>query len=394
MRKIQTAVIGAGFIGPAHVEAVRRLGLAEVVVLAEIDAAVAAAKAAQLGLARHTSNIDEVLADPAIDVVHVCVPNNLHYPIAKKALEAGKHVVCEKPLAMTSAEAEDLVRIAREKMRLGAIHFNNRGYPLAQHARALVQSGEIGEITIVTGNYMQDWLFYATDYNWRLEPEQSGATRAVGDIGSHWLDLAEFVSGCSVAEVCADFATFLPIRRKPLRAVEAYAGKILTSQDYQPVPVNTEDYAAVLLRFTGRARGSFTVSQVSAGRKNCLRLEIYGTKKALAWNSENPNELWIGRRDGNNETVIKDPSLLGSGVRHFADLPGGHAEGFDTSIKQTIRRMYTYISQDGLQQGLPVDFPTFADGLRELRLCDAIVQSAQERRWVGVESDAALHTAR
>jgi predicted dehydrogenase len=295
---------------------------------------------------------------------------------------------------MTSAEAEDLVRIARERKRLGGIHFNNRGYPLAQHARALVKSGEIGEVTIVTGNYMQDWLFYSTDYNWRLEPEQSGATRAVGDIGSHWLDLAEFVSGCAVAEVCADFATFIPVRQKPLRPVEAYAGKILTSKDYQPVPVNTEDYAAVLLRFDGRARGSFTVSQVSAGRKNCLRLEVYGTKKALAWNSENPNELWIGRRDGNNETVIKDPSLLDTGVRHFADLPGGHAEGFDSSIKQTIRRMYTYLSQDGLQKGLPVDFPTFADGLRELRLCDAIVQSAGERRWVGVESDTAKHAAR
>jgi predicted dehydrogenase len=382
MRKIRTAVIGAGFIGPAHVEAVRRLGCADVEVLAEIDPVVAEKKAQMLGLSRFTSDIDEVLQDPGIDVVHVCTPNNLHYPIARRALEAGKHVVCEKPLAMTSVEAEDLVKLAAAKKRVGAIHFNNRGYPLTRHARALVMAGELGEITMVNGVYLQDWLFYPTDYNWRLEPEQSGDTRAVGDIGSHWLDLAEFITGCSVSELCADFATFNPVRQKPLKPVEAFAGKILTAQDYQPVPVHTEDYAAVLLRFAGKARGSFTVSQVAAGRKNYLLIEIYGTKKALGWNSENPNELWIGRRDGNNETIIKDPSLLDVSARSFSDLPGGHTEGFDDAIKQTMRCIYTYILEDGIAKGLPVTFSTFADGLRELRLCDAIVQSARERRWV------------
>ncbi len=384
MRRIRTGVIGAGFIGPAHVEAVRRLGFADVVVLAEIDPAVAAAKAKQLGLERHTSNIDEVLRDPEIDVVHVCVPNNLHYPISKKALEAGKHVICEKPLAMTSAEAEDLVKIATARRRVGAVHFNNRSYPLTRHARALVKSGELGEIVIVNGVYLQDWLFYPTDYNWRLEPQQSGDTRAVGDIGSHWMDLAEFVTGTSISELCADFATYHPVRQKPRKAMEAFAGKVQSAQDYEPVTVNTEDYAAVLLRFSGRARGSFTVSQVAAGRKNYLRLEVYGTKKALAWNSENPNELWIGRRDGNNEIVIKDPSLMDPSSRSFSDLPGGHTEGFDDTIKQTMRLIYTFIAQDGHVSGLPVEFSTFADGLRELRLCEAIVRSVRENRWVKV----------
>jgi len=384
MRRIRTGVIGAGFIGPAHVEAVRRLGFADVVVLAEIDPAVAAAKANQLGLERHTSNIDEVLRDPEIDVVHVCVPNNLHYPISKKALEAGKHVICEKPLAMTSAEAEDLINIAAARKRVGAVHFNNRNYPLTRHARALVKSGELGEVVIVNGVYLQDWLFYPTDYNWRLEPQQSGDTRAVGDIGSHWMDLAEFITGGSISELCADFATYHPVRQKPRRAVEAFAGKIQSAKDYEPVTVNTEDYAAVLLRFAGRARGSFTVSQVAAGRKNYLRLEVYGTKKALAWNSENPNELWIGRRDGNNEIVIKDPSLLDPSSRSFSDLPGGHTEGFDDTIKQTMRLIYTYIAQDGLVNGLPTEFSTFVDGLRELKLCEAIVRSARENRWVKV----------
>ncbi len=384
MRRIRAAVVGAGFIGPAHVEAARRLGFVDVVALAEVDAALAAAKAGQLGLTRYTSNIDEVLQDPEIDVVHVCVPNNLHYSVSKKALQAGKHVICEKPLAMTSVEAAELVRVAAEKKRVGAVHFNNRGYPLTRHARALVRSGDLGEIMMVNGVYLQDWLFYPTDYNWRLEPEQSGETRAVGDIGSHWLDLAEFITGCSVGELCADFATFHPVRQKPLKAMEAFAGKIASARDYQEVPVNTEDYAAVLLRFNGQARGSFTVSQVAAGRKNFLLMEIYGTKKALSWNSENPNELWIGRRDGNNEIVIKDPSLLDSSARPFSDLPGGHSEGFDGAIKQTMRLIYTYIAQDGLTKGTTADFATFEDGLRELRLCDAIVKSARERAWIKI----------
>ncbi len=384
MRRIRSAVIGAGFIGPAHVEAARRLGFVDVVALAELDSALAAAKAAQLGLSRFTSDIDEVLRDPEIDVVHVCVPNNLHYSVSKKALEAGKHVICEKPLAMTSAEAEDLIKVAQARKRVGAVHFNNRGYPLTRHARALVQSGELGEIMIVNGVYLQDWLFYPTDYNWRLEPAQSGETRAVGDIGSHWLDLAEFITGCSVSELCADFATYHPVRKKPLKAMEAFAGKMASAQDYQEVPVQTEDYAAVLLRFQGRAHGSFTVSQVAAGRKNLLQIEIYGTKKAMAWNTENPNELWIGRRDGNNETIIKDPSLLDASARPFADLPGGHTEGFDDAIKQTMRLIYNYIAQDGLTKGVVPDFATFAHGLRELRLCEAIVRSARNRQWVNV----------
>jgi len=206
MRKLRTAVIGAGFIGPAHVEAVRRLGFAEVVALAEVDAELAAKKAAQLGLARYTGNYEEVLKDPDIDVVHVCVPNDQHYPASRKALEAGKHVVCEKPLAMTSAQGKDLIRLAAEARRVGAVHFNNRGYPLTEHARALVQSGELGEVMIVNGVYLQDWLFFPTDYNWRLEPEQSGETRAVGDIGSHWLDLAAGTGG--PLERCKEYLYF------------------------------------------------------------------------------------------------------------------------------------------------------------------------------------------
>jgi len=384
MRKLRTAVIGAGFIGPAHVEAVRRLGFAEVVVLAEVLPEVAKAKAEQLGLTRYTSNIDEVLTDPDIDIVHVCTPNHLHYPVAKKALEAGKHVLCEKPLAMTSAEGEDLVKTARAAKKVAAVHFNNRGYPLTRHMRALVETGDLGEIIVCNGVYLQDWLFFPTDYNWRLEPEFSGETRVVGDLGSHWLDLCEFITGCRVKELCADFATFIPVRQKPKKQVEAFAGKILTSDDYEPVPVKTEDYAAIMLRFDGKARGNVTISNVTAGRKNYLNIEIYGTKKAVGWNSENPNELWIGRREANNEILIKDPSLIHPSVRHFCDLPGGHAEGFDTGIKQTVRRVYTYIAADGIAKGLPVDFATFEDGLRELRLCDAIVKSARENRWVKV----------
>lgn len=389
MAKIRSAVIGAGFIGPVHVEAVRRLGFADVVVLAEADPSLAEKKAAQLGLSRYTSNIDEVLKDPEIDVVHVCTPNNLHHPISMKALAAGKHVICEKPLAMDAAEGRELVKAAAAANRLGAIHFNNRGYPLTRHARELVKAGELGDILFVNGCYLQDWLLYDTDYNWRLEPGQSGDTRAVGDIGSHFLDLAEFITGHSVTELCADFATFHPFRKKPKVAMEAFAGKLLTADDYERVPVKTEDYAGVLLHFDGPTRGLFSVSQTAAGRKNYLQMEIFGSKKSLVWNCESPNELWIGKRDTGNEVIIKDPSLLSTAARGFADLPGGHAEGFDCAIKQTMRLIYTYIAEDGLGKKAPVNFATFADGVRELELCEAIVNSARERRWVTVESGLA-----
>ncbi len=383
MKTIKAGIVGAGFIGPAHAEALRRLPGIEVAALAESTQERAAAKAEELGIPRSYGDYRQLLADRDIEVVHICTPNNLHYPQAKAALEAGKHVVCEKPLSMTAKEARELVRLAESSGKVCAVHFNIRYYPLMAHVRAMIRSGELGEIYSVRGSYLQDWLFYDTDYNWRLEPQFSGDSRAVADVGSHWMDLIEHLTGLKIGEVNADFMTCHKQRKKPLKPVETYAGKLLAPEDYASVPIATEDYATVMLRFKGGARGVMTVSQVSAGRKNRLFWEIDGAKAALSWDSERPNELWVGHRERANELLLKDPSLLAPEVRPYASYPGGHNEGFPDTFKQLYTAVYNYIEAG--DYSAPADFATFEDGHKELVLGEAILCSARENRWVDVK---------
>lgn len=381
MKRLKVGVIGTGFIGPAHIEALRRTGLADVVALADMNDEIAKAKADELSVPQSYGNYKALLADREIDVVHVCTPNHLHYTMSKEAIEAGKHVVCEKPLAMNSSEAAELVRIAEEKGVVNAIHFNIRFYPIIHHVKAMIENGELGEILAVNGSYQQDWLFYETDYNWRLEPQFSGDSRAIADIGSHWLDSVEFMTGLKVKKVCADFATFHPIRKKPLKPVDTYSGKLLTPEEYAYVLIGTEDYATVLLRFEGKAHGSLTVNQVAAGRKNRCYFEIYGSKKSVVIDSERCNEIWIGRRDANNEMLLKDPSLLQPSARAIASFPGGHNEGFPDTSKQLFKKVYTYILT-GCTGG--IEYPTFEAGRRELELCERIVDSARSESWIEI----------
>jgi predicted dehydrogenase len=323
-----------------------------------------------------------LLAEPGLTSVHVATPNYLHAPMVQAALAAGKHVVCEKPLAMDTAEGEELLRLAEQAGVVHATNFNFRFYPLCQESRELVQSGKLGEITQVYGRYVQDWLLKETDWNWRLEPELGGDMRAVADIGSHWLDLTRFITGQDVTEVCADFATFLPVRKKPTKPLATFAGKELSPEDYEEKEIHTEDYASILLRFGGGARGVLTVSQVSAGRKNLNQFEINGSVSSLSWQSERVDELWIGHRDKPSELMLKDPSLMTPGGRMAAEAPGGHAEGFRSTFKQLYKRVYRAIEAGGPPH--EPDYPTFADGVYALRLGDAIKQRATERRWVNV----------
>ena len=378
---IRVGIVGTGFIGPAHLEALRRNNVS-VVGLAEATAELAVEKASDLGIGKAYPSYEAMLADPDIDVIHLATPNYLHYPHAKAALEAGKHVVCEKPLAMNSEESADLVRIAKETGKVNVINFNIRFYPMAQQARSMVQSGEIGDLFILQGSYLQDWLLLPTDWNWRLEPELGGTLRAVGDIGSHWLDLMSFITGLKVKEVFADFKTFHPIRKKPLKELETFTGKMLTPEDYEDKPIKTEDYASILLHYENDVRGVLTVSQVSSGRKNRIFFEINASKSTLSWNGERPNELWIGQRSGPNQVMMKDPSLLSPEALTTASYPGGHNEGFPDTFKQLYTKVYDYILAGNFEA--KPDFPTFADGHYEQVLCEAIETSAKEGRWVEV----------
>jgi len=381
MKKINAAIVGTGFIGPAHLEALRRIPNVEVIALVEVNQALADEKAGILGIP-NAYTFDEMLKQSEIDVVHICTPNFLHFSQAKAVLLAGKHVICEKPLAVKIEEAEELVKIAAEKGLVNAVHFNLRYYPMVRQMKTMREKGELGEVYSIMGSYLQDWLFLQTDYNWRLEPDKSGDSRAIADIGSHLLDITEYVTGLKITEVMADFSTVHKTRLKPLKAIETYSGKMLDMSDYQEVPINTEDHASVLLRFNNGSKGSITVSQVSAGRKNRLNIEISGSKSNFEFNSERPNELWIGKREKANENLMKDPSLLYPEATALVSFPGGHNEGFPDTSKQMFKEVYAAVIE-GKQPENP-SYPTFASGLREMIIGERIVESNKKQAWVKI----------
>jgi len=382
LHEITAAVVGTGFIGPVHVEALRRLGVRVSGVLGS-SAEKSEAVAKDLGLPRGYRDFTELLADRFVDVVHLTSPNRLHREQVLACLEAGKHVVCEKPLAMSSKETAELVKAAKAHPNLvTAVNYNVRFYPLCLQARAMVRNGEIGDILHITGSYMQDWLLYTSDYNWRVDAEEGGALRAVGDIGTHWLDLLGFVTGLHVDALLADLWTAHPVRQRPANAsLETFTGKLQSgARTTLDVPIQTEDYGSILLKYSGGQRGALTVSQIAAGRKNCIRFEIAGTKKSLAWNSESPQELWIGDRTAPNSVLMTDPSLLHDEVRPFANYPGGHQEGFPDTFKQLYRAIYGDV-QVGKPSAAPL-YATFEDGHREVVLCETILESHKKNGWI------------
>jgi predicted dehydrogenase len=382
MSTIQAAVMGSGFIGPVHVEALRRAGIPVVGIL-DVDLGRSREAAARLRLSKAYADLDELLDDPHVQAVHIAVPNRFHYDMAKKSLAHGKHVMCEKPLAMNSRESSELVDLAAKSRCAAGVNYNIRYYPLCLEAAEQVRHGQLGRLFHVTGSYVQDWLFHDTDFNWRVLASDGGALRAVADIGTHWLDLIHAVTGLEMEAVCADLSTVYPLRRRPAGAVETFSGKVTAPVATESIAVDTEDYGCVMLRFRGGAHGCMFVSQVTAGRKNCLRFEIAGSRQTLAWNSETPNEIWIGHRDEPNQQLLRDPALLTDRARQFVAYPGGHNEGFPDTFKQCFRDFYQYIEVGDFSA--PPPYPTFADGHREIVLCEAILQSHQEQRWVTVE---------
>lgn len=379
LSNIGAAVIGSGFIGTVHIEALRRIGV-QVHGLLETTPELGAERAQQLGLPRAYASLDELLSDERVQVVHVTSPNHLHHAHASAVLAAGRNVVCEKPLAITAAESADLVKLAALSGRVAAVNFNIRFYPLNQHLHEALARGELGDVRLISGHYFQDWLMFDTDWNWRLETDQGGALRAVGDIGSHWLDLTSFVSGLRVSEVMADLATFIKIRQMPAGRVESFALERAT--ETIPREIKTEDAATILLRYEGGARGVFSVSQISAGRKNSLQYEIDGSQAAAAWDSEQPDQLWLGHRGRPNELMARDAALMTEAGRAAAALPAGHVEGFGDTFGAAFRAVYADVAAGKMRAQPP--YATFADGHEEMLVGDAIAQSAREGRWVPI----------
>jgi predicted dehydrogenase len=380
MPKIKAAIIGTGFMGKVHAEGIRRLGNVEVAAIAGSSDATAQRFGASIGVSQTTGDYHSVLADPEIQAVHVLTPNDLHYPMCKAALSAGKHVLCEKPFTVSAAEASELVALAAQTGLANCLQHNLRYYPVVQHARRIIEDGELGEILIVQGTYSQDWLLYDTDWNWRVVTQANGPLRAMGDIGSHWMDMIQHVTGLPITALCADLQTFHKTRKRPKGSVETFSGKKLQPEDYETVSIDTEDFGAVLVHLGDRARGAFTVSQMSAGRKNMFTFDIYGTKGGVSWNQERPDELWIGNRNTPNQIIVKDPSLLHPKAASYADLPGGHSEGYDDCHKQVFKRFYAKVADSSA----PVDYPTFADGERGMILLEKALESARKQAWVSV----------
>jgi predicted dehydrogenase len=375
---LRAGVVGTGFVGAVHVQALRALGVEVAGIVGSTPE-----RAAATGLAPVVESLDALLADETVDVVHLTTPNHLHHPQVKQVLEAGKHVVCEKPLAMTAAESAELLELARASGVVHCTNFNLRFFPLVHEARDRVRAGELGEVWNVHGGYLQDWLLHPTDWNWRLEPGKGGELRAIGDIGSHWMDMAQFVSGQRITELCADLATTIPVRRRPVGEVQTFA----SADDVErvDVPMSTEDLGHVLVRFAGGARGAFKVSQVSAGRRNHLHFEVDGSAGALFWDAERHEELWLGHRDAPNGVLQRNAALMHADAGSRTRLPAGHPEGWVETFRELYRAVYGAVAAGGMPD--EPQFPTFADGHRANVLGDAIARSNRERAWVTVPTE-------
>ena len=368
-------------MGPRHVDAVRRGGHAEIVAVADADGARAEAAAKALAIPRWTTDIATLLGDDDVDVIHICTPNQTHVALACSALEAGKHVVIEKPMATDMPSARRLGAVFRSQDRHVLVTFTYRGYPQVRAARSLVASGEAGKLRLIHGSYLQDWLSEPDDYNWRIDPALGGPSRAVADIGMHWFDLAEFVSGARVVEILADFATLIPTRYRPAHESVAFSKGTGT---LTPVSIHTEDAATMLLRFEGGARGAVVVSQISAGHRNDLALEIAASHMSLAWRQEDPELLWLGTR-ADRRILDRQASEERVGV---PDLPAGHPEGWAEALRDLMRPFYAAIAAD-----LPVDkvpagaYPSLDDGLRSAAFVDAALRSDRSGRWEPLRVD-------
>ena len=378
---IKAGVVGVGFIGAAHVEAIRRLGV-EVAGVVGSTPERARAKAESIGIERVYDSVGEMAATPDIDIIHIASPNYAHAEQVRAGLDAGKHVVCEKPLALNSEDTADLLARAGAAGLVNAVCFNIRFYPANHQAMAMVAAGEIGEPRFITGSYHQDWLLLETDWNWRLQPGEAGRLRAVADIGSHWLDLTRFISGRRVVGVMADLHTRVPVRRHPAGPVETFT-TVSADDELLEEEMSSDDAAGILLRFEDGARGAVTISQVSAGQKNSLRYEIAGSKSALRWFSAEPDDLFIGHRGRPNEVLNRDPGLYSPEAARLVAYPGGHVEGFPDTFRALFSQVYADVER-GSPAGNPA-YPTFADGHDAVLVTDAIAKSHDTQQWIAVQ---------
>jgi predicted dehydrogenase len=377
-------LVGPGFVAAHHLDAVRRLGDVDVVAIAGSSQESAEKKAHAYKVDRAYGDYKALIADPDIQVVHNTTPNHLHLPVTMAALAAGKHIISDKPLALNAQEGRRLRDAAVAAKVAHVVTFNYRGNPLVQQARGMIARDETGALSFIHGFYLQDWMTDPNVYSWRSDPAKGGVTSALGDIGSHWCDLAEHISGLKIVSVLADLTTVIPVRYSSGSSSEAFSST--NKGERHPVQVQAEDLASVLLRFENGAKGCFSVGQVLPGHKNDLQIELNGRACSLKWRQEEQNELWIGRHNQPNCTMAKDPSLVSPDVLPYVHLPGGHQEAWADAFRNLIQDAYQWIREGGHPEAKPVPLPTFEDGYRSTCLVEAMLKShASGGVWTHVQ---------
>lgn len=378
---ITVGLIGAGYIGPIHLGALSRLGGVRVKTVIDVNGELAEKAAAAYNVPNSGTDHREVIDDPGIDVIHNCTPNKYHYQITKEALNAGKQVLSEKPLAMDLKEAEELVELAEKKRAITGIDFCYRYYPVVQEMAVRVRRGDAGTLRMVSGSYFQDWLSRETDWTWRLLRSESGDSNITADLGSHWFDLIQFVTGLKVREVIGDLATVIPVRRRPTRQVLAF--EKVEEVESEEVKVELEDYSSILFRLSNGAPGSFATSQICAGRKSDTEFQIYGSECSYAWNHKEATVLWIGYREKANEILIENPTLQDPSTAGYASLPAGHPLGYHDAVLNLFKDYYEAVEKG--RQGRELR-PTFQTGFEEMKILEAILASHKKRSWVEVKN--------
>jgi predicted dehydrogenase len=382
MDAIRVGLIGTGYIGMVHLEMLRRIAGVEVAAVADANRELAGSAAERLGIPKVYANASELIADPGIDVIHDCVPNHVHFAINAEAIRAGKDVLSEKPLALNARESSELVALAAERSALTAVNFCYRYYPVVQEAAARVRRGDLGEVRAFLGHFLQDWLFYDTDYSWRLDPAVAGAANVIADLGSHWCDLVQFVTGRRIVEVMAELHTCLPRRRKPKGGPLSFSSA--RAESSEDVEIKLDDFAAMFLRLDNGARGNFTTCQVAAGRKVDIELQVFGSQESYAWSHVHPNALWIGRRDRGNELFYESGALQAEETQKYAALPTGHPMGYHDAVYNLFRDYYEALAAKRAGKPFEARFPDFATGHVEMCVIDAAVESARTGRWTKV----------
>ena len=381
MKKLNAAIIGLGYIGESHIEAIHRIGLCNLLGVYDANVEAAKAKAEYYGIPKCYDSLEDMLADPEVDVVHNCTPTKLHHEINCKIIAAGKHLFSEKPLCTTKAESDELIALKAAHPEFAAgVNFNYRLNPMVTEMKARIAAGEIGDVRIMQGSYLQDWLLLDTDYSWRLEKAVSGDSCAIADIGSHWMDAVQYVTGHKITKVMADLDTVIPVRKKPTKANLTFTSAV--PSDFEEVEVENEDYGAVLFKTDKGARGVFCVSELCAGHGCYFNFEIDGSKASYRWNQEENDRLWMGNRDGDNRYIIRNPNTLSPEAKAYTGLAMGHPEGWNDAFKGNIWAFYKYVA-DGMVGEAP--FATLEDAARLVALTEAIIKSSREEKWVEVK---------